>query len=289
MTEDPTLVSRDALKGTRVALSVSGSADLRRLGLTASHLELLVAEITRAVVLAGGTIVYGGRLRPDGFTQVIMEEVHRYSDQRQALEIYVPLSEYRDIPLADLKQIDTRLGMSGTLKLVSGEGEPRSIRELADRLNSDSASDVNALTSMRRLVSRIADARIVVGGKLTDFAGTEPGVIEEARMTLEESRRLYVAGGYGGAGAAIAHALVSDDFSWAPPGIFEGLDSAAVQAALDSLKVAYVSSQIDDGLDSNERKILAVSHRPANIATLLVLGLARVNEERAAADDIALP
>lgn len=268
---------RNALQGIRVALSVSESADLDRLGLDASHLDLVVAEIARAVILAGGTILYGGRLRPAGYTQVIMEEVRRYSDDRQALEIYAPLPEYRYIPGEDLQRIDMRLGMSGALKLVSGAGEVRSIQDVIANPVEEQFSDAAALTAMRRLVSRVADARIVVGGKLTHYAGAEPGVVEEARMTLEESRQLYVAGGYGGGGAAIARTLAFDSFDWAPFDLFEGVDAQPVESALERVKIAYDSKRIEDGLNSDERRLLAVSHRPANIATLLVLGLSRLN------------
>jgi hypothetical protein len=51
---EPTLISRDALSGKKVALSVSESADLARLGLTEQHCRLVVAEVGRAIMLAGG-------------------------------------------------------------------------------------------------------------------------------------------------------------------------------------------------------------------------------------------
>lgn len=275
MIDEPTLVPSNALRHVRVALSVSESEDLNRLGLAESHLELVVAEVARAVILAGGTILYGGRLRPSGYTQVIMEEVRRYSDDRQALEIYVPQPEYRSMPREVLVRIDARLGMSGALRLVSGAGEARSIQEINCQSEDEEVSDAIALTAMRKLVSGTADARIVLGGKLVGYAGAEPGVIEEARMTIEASRRLYIVGGYGGGGAAIARTLGLDSFSWAPPSFPEGADSQPVESALLRVKTAYDVAAIGDGLDSDERRLLAVSHRPANIATLLVLGLSR--------------
>ena len=273
---DPTLVPTDALTGVRVALSVSDSADLTRLGLTEAHCRLVVAEVARAVVLAGGTIVYGGRLRPAGYTQVIMEEVHRYGDDRQAFEIYVPAPEYRDIPLEDLARIDARLGTSGALKLVSETGQARTVPDLRNEPAKPVAPEAGALTAMRRLVSESTDARIAVGGKLSGYGGSEPGVVEEARLTLEASRALYVAGGYGGAAAAIARVLDFDSFAWAPQGFPDGAESEKVGAALARIKSAYETRNVDDGLTAEERRLLAVSHRPANIATLAVLGLSRV-------------
>lgn len=54
---EPELVARDALRGITVGISVSDSADLSRLGLTPAHCELAVAELARAIFLAGGRIV----------------------------------------------------------------------------------------------------------------------------------------------------------------------------------------------------------------------------------------
>lgn len=270
---NPVLAAPNALSGTRVGLSVSGSADLERLGLSEAHINLVVVEIARAIILAGGIVVYGGRLRPAGFTGTIMQEVHRFGDDRQALEIYVPEPEYRNIPTEDLRAIDTRLGTSGALRLVSATGELVPISCLQNR-NEPLGADSEALTSMRQRVTEVADARIAVGGKLVGFKGQEPGVIEESRLTLEASKPLYIAGGYGGAAAAMVRTLEVDDLGWAPDDF--PLGAAASQAALTRLAAAFEKSGTKDGLTPDERQLLAVSHRPANIATLLVLGLSRL-------------
>jgi hypothetical protein len=273
---DPILVPRDSLAGVRVGLSVSESADLSRLGLSAEHVRLVVVEIARAIILAGGTVVYGGRLRPAGFTEVIMQEVRRFGDERQALEIYVSHSEHEEIAAEDIRAIDRRLGSSGALRLLDASG---GVVSISRRQQSPHTSLVpaTALTAMRRTVTDRIHARIAVGGALSGYKGTEPGVLEEARLTLEAGKPLYVAGGYGGAAAAIAKALEFDDFVWAPEDFPVDASSAGVDDALKRLSSAFSASEPRDGLTKEERKILAVSHRPANIATLLVLGLSRLH------------
>ncbi len=256
-------------------MSVSESADLSRLGLTAAHLNLVVAELSRAVIISGGIIAYGGRLRPGGFTDVIMNEVRRYGDGRHALEIYVPEPEYRDIPVDDLRNIDSRLGTSGSLKLVSSDGKVLAVSSL-DAAEPSGLADAAALSAMRRSVSQLSNARILVGGKLSDFAGSEPGVIEEARLTLEASKPVYVAGGFGGAASAIAQALAFDNFEWAPKGFPYGAESFGVNDALERLRATFDAWTGSDGLTSHERRVLAISHRPGDIASLAVRGLARV-------------
>jgi SLOG-like protein len=102
---DPALVPLDAAAGVRAAISVSDSADLARLGLNKGLCELAVAELTRAILLAGGTVSYGGRLDPEGFTHILMDEVRRYADGRNALTICLAEAEHRK--LTD-DQIDER-------------------------------------------------------------------------------------------------------------------------------------------------------------------------------------
>ncbi|QXF82289.1 hypothetical protein HBA53_15575 [Rhodococcus pyridinivorans] len=274
---DPTLVPRDALLGRRVAVSVSGSADLGRLGLTSTHLELVVAEITRAVILAGGTVVYGGRIQPAGFTQIILDEVARFGGNRKCVELYVPISEHKDTPIDVLEKIDQRLGNAGRLYLLTVDGQAQSVSKR--RQEGGIIQDLDAaegLTAMRKRVSADADARIILGGKLSGFQGAEPGVIEEARFTLQAGKSLYVAGGYGGAAAAVAKVLGFDHFDWAPPAYPAHADSHQVQSALSYLRSVYESVKPVDGLTQEERQVLAVSHRPANIATAVVSGLAKV-------------
>lgn len=275
---DPIIVPRDALLERRVALSISDSQDLGRLGLTSAHLELVVAEIARAIILAGGIIAYGGRIKPAGFTQLIVDEVERYGAERLSLELYIPASEHQQIPIGELEEIDRRLGIAGRLYLLTPDGEPQTVAQRRkDTAARPTANSAEALTAMRKQVSERTDARIILGGKLTGFQGAEPGVIEEARLTVQSGKTLYVAGGYGGAASAVAQTLGYDSFKWAPPGFPAGVETDNVQASLRRLRIAYAAVERTDGLSEEQRRVLAISHRPANIATAVVLGLSNRN------------
>ena len=277
---DPTVVGRDALAGARVALSVSASGDLSRLGLSEKHCELVVAEVVRSIILAGGTVVYGGRLKPEGYTRILLEEAGRYHNNRVAVELCVPESEYRKLDAGELERIDQRLGVAGRLVLVAASGAAVS---LGNALDGEADLDpARGLTSMRTLISQSTDARVVVGGKLVDFAGVEPGLIEEARMSASFGKPVYLAGGYGGAGAALAKFLHPDDFAdWAPSDFPVHGDDRAVAEALQRFELEHRSNQVELGFDENARRQLASSHRPADIATLVVRGLAAALAGRA--------
>ncbi len=276
MTDDPELIERDALCGANIAISVSDSSDLARLGLLPEHCRIVVAEITRAVLLAGGGITYGGRLRPAGFTQVMMDEVRRFGDARRALTICVPWSEHIGIEVDDLRKTDERLGTSAKLVPLSSDGVPISIRDIQKARDKAASSNAAAeLSAMRRYVTDHTSARIIVGGKLRDFHGRLPGVIEEASLSIKAGHPLYVAGGYGGAASAVARALGYDTFEWAPSDFPKGANDELVVEALRDLAAVAGAGMPEDGLSEEERLQLAATPRAGDIATLIVRGAAR--------------
>lgn len=278
ISDDPDLIPRDALDGITVGISVSDSADLARLGLDARHADLAVGEITRAILLAGGTIAYGGRLRPSGFTQQVMNEVRRFGVARRSLQLYVALPEHTAMSRDELDRIDRQLGIWGTLTTLDEQGDPTNWRRLAP---SDGPlpdeQRAAAYSGLRRHMADNIDGRILVGGKLRGFLGGMPGVVEEAILAVERRQPVYLAGGFGGAAAAAARRLGAGPFDWLPPGLPEGEDDPSVRLALDHLESAASKAGWDlatDGLTAERRSLLSASHRPGEIASLCVGGLA---------------
>lgn len=290
MSKNP-LVPRDALKGLGISLSVSNSRDLSHLGLTGDHCEQAVAEIARAVFLAGGSITYGGWPRPEGFTQVLLDEVLTYSDNRQALTICASLSEHAAMPDDEIDAMDRWLGTSAALVLLGPDGRPMSVlgREQA-RQDGELPAELSpqdraaALSAMRKHVTAETDARVLVGGKLQGFRGAMPGLVEEALCSVAASQPLYVSAGFGGAAAAIVRVLNYDDLAWAPDGFPAGSDEEEVAEALAALTEQARDYAVDDGLTDHDRRQLSATHRSGTIATLVVQGLARWSSSRQAGD-----
>lgn len=279
----PDLVPTDALAGVTVALSVSASADLSRLGLHDKHAEYAVAEIARAVLTAGGNLAYGGRIRPSGFTQFLMHELRRYGAHGHRLTICVAEPEHRKLAPSELKTLDETLEPSCRLRFLDRDGHEVNYRTGRDESPApaperDPDETVRAYSAMRQYMATISQARIVVGGKLAGFKGAMPGIVEEAVVTLENDQPLYVAGGFGGAAALVARELGIGDPSWLPddapahdpadPRIGDGL--AALRDAAGGRE-----GSVAPGLRDDETDRLAWSHRPGDIASMLTLGLAR--------------
>ena len=62
----------------------------------------------------------------------------------------------------------------------------------------------SSLTAMRRVQTEAIDARIVLGGRVTNFKGRMPGIAEEAEFALKSNQPLYLLGGFGGCARDIA-------------------------------------------------------------------------------------
>ena len=271
MNGDPKLVPHNALAGHRIAVSVSESADLLRLGLSDLHLQLTIAELSRAIVIAGGIVVYGGAIHR-GFTEIVLEEAERFGGTKAAFEHVVPYTEHAALSREDTQLYAGSLGVNSTVQFLDADGVPRSAGEI--RTADGDIDDLDApaaLSAMRAYTASIASARVVVGGRVTDFAGSLPGVAEEAMATLKAGKPLYVAGGFGGASTLVGSFLTPDLYRWLPPHLPQGLSSEVRNAVESALDISFGR----DGLTDEERALLATTHRPSDIASLAVLGLAR--------------
>ena len=279
------LLPADALDGIRLGVSVSDSADLATLGLSPRHAELAVAEIARAVLVGGGTLVYGGRVKPSGFTQFLMHEVRRYGRSAEALTLCLAAPEHRRLSRTELDDLDRELGTKGTVVCLDETGA-----EIEDFLSSapsepqpvtDSCMMQASYGSLRRYLGAITDARVILGGHLCDFQGAMPGVIEEAIVAVQAGQPLYVASGFGGAAALAAQALGIDDLAWAPEGFPSRPKDDRIDESLRYLRSAARGgrwSAKNCGLDDIQLRQLAASYRPGEIASLVVNGLARLHD-----------
>lgn len=270
----PSLIPRGALKGKRVALSVSSSADLERLGLTEEHCKLVVAEISRAIMLAGGSVMYGGNLDSDGYTWIIFEEAQRFGGEGIMFEDVLAESEYSKETIEHLEQVERKFAEFGRLKLISSSGKTVKIEDSHDPKRRATAPE--SLTAMRRYITDHTDARVIVGGKLKGFQGRFPGVIEEAELSVHSGQPVLASGGYGGASAAIARLMRPSDFTgWAPKGDFpQGSGDRKTRRVLSYFKKIYKREEERmphvKVLDEKLLRQLTNSHRPADIATATV-------------------
>lgn len=257
----------------RIGISVSESADLPRLGLVERHLRLALGEVARVVIRAGHSLVYGGHLDPNGYTAFLESEMDRYGRTDRPLQLIVGWSEHRRLSLTKLRRHKDSLGLNARITYLDAAGVPVSYN--ADRGEGpESAEDVpGTLTALRRYLVNETDARVFIGGKEHGYQGEMPGIIQEAAFAIDAGQPSYFVGGFGGATATIA-ALVADlEERWPPAKPDTDLRPVRDAAERSGWSLA------DNGLTQEENRVLATTHRPSEVASLIAIGLKRTFDD----------
>lgn len=277
------LTPRDALQGVKVGISVSDSQDIERLGLSRTHTEMAIGEIARAVLIAGGHLVYGGRIKSSGFTQYLIHEVTRYGCDYATGQLTLCLAapEHHKLSRHEYDEVDQELGTKGRIICLDKAGHEISNISKREAERSDPVSGLeiaNSYSAMRHYMGTITDARVIIGGQLSNFAGSMPEIVEEAIIAIKARQPIYISAGFGGAAALVAKRLQIDDLDWAPADFPTRPKDQRIDRALDELDAAVSSSRWNAtscGLSKGDIQQLAASHRAGEIASLVVRGLAQ--------------
>lgn len=223
-----------------IALSIAYEPeDLLARGLGREHLRELLQRIARPLLRQGANLAHGGHWRnsPSNFTYELLNLINAEQEDNSLggpdtsysigrLYNHCAWPYYLDIsPMIEAQWINCC-----RIVRVTQEDAGISASDVVSDSEADEDSDQRllnaalALSAMRRLTMegmqiRIpdvpqpehvppVDARVVLGGKLRGYSGFLPGIFEEALFTLERNSPLYVIGGFGGAGEALATAIL---------------------------------------------------------------------------------
>ena len=297
--ETSTLLPSRALQEHRIGISVSDSSDLARLGLTPVHFKLAVRELARTVLVGGGTLAYGGHLRPGGFTEFLIGELGQYAgaglldgggrQQEVALLLCLAQHEHRKSTLDELARANEDLGLHGEMRCLDVNGQVLFDREAGrgaegEPFPADKAVLAQGLTSLRRYMVGQTSARMLIGGGRHNYAGAMPGLMEEALLALQAGQPLYMAAGFGGAALDMAAVVDTRCEGLCPRHETDSPLDATSLASLATIKALVAEGggwqRLNNGLDDNENLHLAMTHRPAEIASLVGLGLGRWAQRR---------
>jgi hypothetical protein len=276
-----TLLPSDALRGVRVGISASVSADLARLGLLEAHFRLTLGEIARAVLVSGGGLIYGGHFSLNGYTTFLLGELQRYARRDRPLLICLPWQEHRRLPLSDLQQRRKDVGLFGQVICLDPDGleiDPAVGRSEPPEPERDEETRQVALTSLRRYMRERQHGRVFIGGRRGGFDGPIPGLMEEAVFTAEANQPMYLASGLGGVTLELARLFGTDDGSWLPSQVPDEDLDPRVLVGRQRIRASIENPAwrgLQNGLTEEENRRLALSHRPSEIATLVSLGLGR--------------
>lgn len=283
------------LQNRCVGLSMSQADDLARLGLMESHFRIAARELIRLVLTSGGTLVYGGDLRPEGYTWLLIDELRRYAPRSGiGLEICLSWIEHRSQPLSRLREVDAALKPFGQLVCMNADGQPYpdaldcSVgREEAPpepkipppQMTEAERSQMNQrLTEMRHYITERCTARLLIGGSRRDFMGDQPGLLQEALMSLQATppRPVFLAGGFGGITLRMVAEMDPDLRDLLPDAPEPDQRTTPALLAFSAAIQGRGWSALNNGLDDDQNRQLATTYRPSEIAALVSHGLGQL-------------
>ena len=226
------LADGEFLKRRNIAISVSEPQDSAQYGVGTAMFQDVSVELARHILAAGGKLVYGGDLRPDGFTAALGELTYQYASKADSDITHMYMTNYVAAPYCGgISQEDEETFYHNRVRLVRCN-EPHESAEVAE-----------CLSSMRSQMENDVVARIVMGGKTAGFKGKMPGIIEEAIFSVQNEHPLYVLGGFGGA----ARQIVENYFEIIH-NLHNGLSEEENQVLFNSANVIEIIALILKGL-----------------------------------------
>lgn len=213
----PTSVWRKRLDGLRLGISASsaGESENAQIGLSELHIEDAVRVFARQALAAGATLVYGGALAPGNLTEALFEMIGAYN--KGGLVAFPRLVNYTPWPWhqeVDVQWLASRRRMLDVIacdppldaKEFGADDGPGHVGRLKQTPDGRYAL-ARGLSAMREIIARNTEARVVLGGKLSGFAGLMPGIVEEVLLAIRRRQPLFIAGGFGGAAHLVADAI----------------------------------------------------------------------------------
>ncbi|MDW9681837.1 hypothetical protein [Sinorhizobium meliloti] len=251
------------LQDLKVQISLSIPPDHLKLGIPPRELDRAMLSTCMAVVRAGAIVVYGGDLRPDGFTFKIFRHLARaYANTGSVPFVHainhVSLSNMGfDVLSSALKErrgtCQTFLCVEGNMRAVSLNDDYIVVSDTEANIELDAASfpdwvaglehlepSQKEITRARTTIAGYVDATIAIGGKMgllanqeDGYSGNMPGILEESFLTLEIGKPFIPLAAYGGATRDLAIKLeLLETESWIPRGAQAENYNAALETAL---------------------------------------------------------
>jgi hypothetical protein len=210
-----------------VALSISEAEDLPRWGLRKPHLDDVLLELSRYLLVAGVRLAYGGHLGSLGYTVRLADLLYDpiVEQLRGAAPTSAPppaeLVSYlawpavggaADVarlgPLVEVRRCDRPIGLDEAVDAAFA-AEPQTDIPVDSPLHRFAWA--RGLTVMRERQTAEIAARVIVGGRLgpagDGYRGRMPGVLEEALLAIRAERPVYLVGAFGGCARLVLDVL----------------------------------------------------------------------------------
>lgn len=193
------------LNGKNIAISISESPDSSNKGIGKAMFEDLSVELARHLLISGAHLVYGGDLRPGGFTELFKDLAYQYGIYEKDKSLKNYFTNYLAWPIyigmTPATQAEYKSCRVNCQKAAIPDTIPMGLRDLMipPTTVENTYYWSESLKAMRQEMESHIDARIILGGRVTGFKGYMPGLYEEAINAANFHHPIYLLGGFGGA------------------------------------------------------------------------------------------
>lgn len=278
------------LEGKNVAISISESPDSSTLGIGKAMFEDLSVELARHLLISGAHLVYGGDLRPGGFTELFKDLAYQYGIYEKDKTLKNYFTNYLAWPIYIGMSPSTQTEYKSCRVLCQKSTIPDTIpTDLHSQMVPPSTVEnlyywAESLKAMRLEMESNIDARIILGGRVAGFKGYMPGLYEEAIIAANCKHPIFLLGGFGGAASRLIKLLKGETTS---ENLFEEccshrlyqefvsyLDKEKAEMNFKALDV--FSNNMDvlkNGLSKEDNERLFVTTNVTEIIALILKGL----------------
>lgn len=198
--------NRDNLLKVKIGISIS---DVKGDGFSSNHIHpdhlvRLAQDLAKHLLARSAILLYGGDLRPDGFTEFILDEATILKERIGGTQPHVENHLAWPLYISDQKIVAWRSRFREVMDTVE--------YDIPDDVSSGISQDVllppnnpqnsyiwsRCLTEMREKAISNSTARICAGGKLSGYKGKMPGVLEEVILALNAEKPVFLLGAFGG-------------------------------------------------------------------------------------------
>ena len=259
-----------------VSVSISDSSDIEDFGLGDDHLREAMSEFALYILSSGMNLAYGGDLRNDGFTELLIELQSRYRQYSEPPRLarvtsYFAWPVHICIPIGELKRLYSKFGRQIQFILLDSEGGRMSIDARQEIIPWKPSQDewTNGLTKMRDIMCNETDARILIGGRVEGYKGRMPGIAEEALLSFQKKQALYILGGYGGCARNIVKKI----------GIVDLVEKVSSDWAGQEQFENFTANDLNNGLSLEENQVLAQTPFIDQAVALVLHGLRQLQSK----------
>lgn len=210
---------RDCLSKERVGISIS---DVPGDGYAAhhfhqDHLIRLAQDLARHLLARSATLIYGGDLRPGGFTEFILDEARILKERLGEAAPYVENHLAWPLYVSDPEVTTWRAKYHEIMDTIEHEIPSDVANELDIGAFIPPTTPENSyiwsrcLSEMRKTLISSTTVRICAGGRISGYKGKMPGVLEEIVLALNEEKPIILLGAFGGIVGDVCNLLLNAD------------------------------------------------------------------------------